>query len=81
MIFMFTVQSVRVGGKNPFQANAIKRKLNNVKEGDIHLYINSFGGSVFDGISIYNQLKRHSSKVIVHVDGIAASSIINCNGR
>ncbi|HHB1925842.1 TPA: head maturation protease, ClpP-related [Bacillus cereus] len=55
-------------------ANAIKRKLSNVKDGDIHLYINSFGGSVFDGISIYNQLKRHSSKVIVHVDGIAASA-------
>ncbi|MGG6448600.1 head maturation protease, ClpP-related [Pseudobacillus badius] len=55
-------------------ANAIKRKLSAITSGDIHLYINSFGGDVFDGIAIYNQLKRHSSKVVVHVDGIAASA-------
>lgn len=39
----------------------------------INLFINSFGGSVFDGVAIYNQLKRHSAQVIVNVDGIAAS--------
>lgn len=55
-------------------ANDIKRKIENIKSGDIHLYVNSLGGDVFDGISISNQLKRHSSKVIVHIDGIAASA-------
>jgi ATP-dependent Clp endopeptidase proteolytic subunit ClpP len=39
----------------------------------IDLYINSPGGSVFDGIGIYNMLKRHKAEITVHVDGIAAS--------
>lgn len=39
----------------------------------INLYINSPGGSVFEGITIHNMLKRHKAKVITHVDGVAAS--------
>ena len=39
----------------------------------IHLYINSPGGSVFEGIAIYNMLQRHNARVIVHVDALAAS--------
>lgn len=39
----------------------------------IHLYINSPGGSVFEGITIGNMLTRHKARVIVHVDGVAAS--------
>jgi hypothetical protein len=35
--------------------------------------INSPGGSVFDGIAIYNALKRHDAAVTVWIDGIAAS--------
>lgn len=35
--------------------------------------INSPGGNVFDGITIYNRLKQHKAKVTVYVDGIAAS--------
>jgi ATP-dependent protease ClpP protease subunit len=35
--------------------------------------LNSFGGSVADGIAIYNALKRHPATVTVCVDGIAAS--------
>ena len=40
---------------------------------EIHLYINSYGGSVFEGTAIYNQLRRHPAKKIVHVDGFACS--------
>lgn len=40
---------------------------------EIHLRINSPGGSVFDGMTIHNLLKQHSAKVIAYVDGIAAS--------
>ncbi len=40
----------------------------------INLFINSPGGEVFDGISIYNQLKAHPAAVNVTVDGLAASS-------
>lgn len=39
----------------------------------INLRINSPGGSVFDGLAIYNTLKAHSARVITHIDGIAAS--------
>lgn len=39
----------------------------------IHLYVNSPGGSVFEGISIHNMLKRHPARVIAHVDALAAS--------
>ncbi len=39
----------------------------------IHLRINSPGGSVIDGNAIFNALKRHSAKVITHIDGLAAS--------
>ena len=39
----------------------------------INLYINSTGGSVFEGSAIYSQLKRHSAKVTVYVDGFACS--------
>jgi len=40
----------------------------------INLYINSPGGNVFSGVSIYNLLKRLPGKIITTVDGIAASS-------
>lgn len=39
----------------------------------LDIYINSPGGSVFDGIAIYNQIKRFDGEKVVHVDGIAAS--------
>ena len=39
----------------------------------ITVRINSYGGSVADGIAIYNALKRHKASVTVSVDGIAAS--------
>lgn len=43
----------------------------------IHLYVNSPGGSVPEGIAISNMLKRHKAYVIGHVDGIAASIASN----
>lgn len=39
----------------------------------LNIYINSGGGSVFQGEAIYNTLRRHRAKKIVHVDGLAAS--------
>lgn len=41
--------------------------------GTINLYINSPGGSVFEGLAIGNMLKRHKARVIAHVDALAAS--------
>lgn len=40
----------------------------------LDIYINSPGGGVFDGIAIYNQIRRWDrGERIVHIDGIAAS--------
>jgi ATP-dependent protease ClpP protease subunit len=35
--------------------------------------INSYGGSVSDGIAIYNALKRHKASITVAIDGVAVS--------
>lgn len=39
----------------------------------ITIRINSYGGSVVDGIAIHNAIKRHPAQVTTCVDGIAAS--------
>lgn len=39
----------------------------------IDIYINSGGGDVFAGEAIYNMLRRHNARKIVHIDGLAAS--------
>ena len=49
----------------------------------INLYVNSYGGYVFEAMSIRNQLKRHSANVTAYVDGFAASAasfiLTGCN--
>lgn len=55
-------------------ANDVERELKEVTSNNIEVHINSYGGDVFDGISIYNQLKNHKAKVTIYVDGIAASA-------
>jgi len=52
-------------------SDELKKLPDTVKE--ISLRINSPGGDVFDGMTIYNRLKQHKAKVTVYVDGIAAS--------
>jgi ATP-dependent protease ClpP protease subunit len=49
-------------------------ELNQVRTPTINLYINSPGGSVFDGLAMYNSLFRHSARVNVTIDGLAASA-------
>lgn len=39
----------------------------------INIYINSLGGSVMEGMAIYNQLRRHKAHKTVYVDGFACS--------
>lgn len=39
----------------------------------INLHVNSPGGSVFEGIAIYNMLKQSKAKVNIYVDALAAS--------
>jgi len=41
---------------------------------DIHLRVNSPGGSVFDGIAIHSALDSHSGRVTATIEGTAASA-------
>lgn len=64
-------------------AKSFKEELDALGEIEVlNLYINSPGGSVFQGNAIYSILKRHKAKVNVHVDGLAASiaSVIAMGG-
>jgi ATP-dependent Clp protease protease subunit len=47
------------------------KALGDVKTLDV--YINSPGGSVFEGVAIYNILLRHRARKVVHIDALAAS--------
>lgn len=46
-------------------------RLSDVEE--ISVNLNSPGGSVYEGLAIYNMLKRHKARIVVNVDGLAAS--------
>ena len=40
---------------------------------EIHVYINSYGGEVAEGLAIYNALRRHKAKITTYCDGFACS--------
>lgn len=50
------------------------RALSEIKTPVVNLRINSPGGDVFDARAIKTALAQHPSKVIAHVDGLAASA-------
>ena len=67
-----------VVGADPFFGGMSAKMFNEelVKLGKvdtINLRINSPGGDVFDGVAIYNTLKRHPARIEVDIDGVAAS--------
>ena len=59
------------GGVSAKQFADDLKALGNVESIDVR--INSYGGDVFDGLAIYNQLVQHKAKVTTHIDGVAAS--------
>jgi ATP-dependent Clp endopeptidase proteolytic subunit ClpP len=54
-------------------AKKFQKELTAIKAPQIDLHINSPGGSVFDGVTIYNLLKQHAATVTTYIDGLAAS--------
>ena len=54
-------------------ASELVRDLSALQADTINLRINSYGGSVPDGLAIYNALRRHKAAVNVFVDGVAIS--------
>lgn len=57
-----------------FSASDIDKAIKEAGNNDIIINLNSPGGDAFDGISIFNRLKRHSGKVTIYVDGWACSA-------
>ena len=60
-------------GDDEVSSHVILEHLQNENIEFIDVFINSYGGEVFEGLTIYSILKRHKAKVNVVVDGIAAS--------
>jgi len=62
--------------------NAFKEELNQYKDRDITVWIDSYGGSVFAAAGIYNALKEHQGKVTVKIDSkaMSAASVIAMAG-
>lgn len=59
------------GGVSP---QAFVKALNEITAPTIHLRVNSPGGSVFAARAMEQAIRQHTSKVIAHVDGLAASA-------
>lgn len=55
-------------------AEQFVKDLNAITAPTIHLRINSPGGDVFEGRAIEAAIKAHKSKVVAHIDGLAASA-------
>lgn len=69
-------------GEDATAPNAFKEELSEFTGRDITVWIDSYGGSVFAGASIYNALKEHNGKVTVKIDGkaMSAASVIAMAG-
>lgn len=63
-----------IGGWFGLSAEDFAKDLAKVKAKQITLRINSPGGSVFEGLAIYNSLRQHPAKVTTRVEGLAASA-------
>jgi len=54
-------------------AKNFQKELSEIKASQIDLHINSPGGQVDEGITIYNLLKQHKANITTYVDGWAGS--------
>lgn len=54
-------------------AEDLAAQLEKITASTIHLHIDSPGGDVFEGITIYNIFRQHPARVEVFIDGLAAS--------
>lgn len=56
------------------RASEFARQLKELKAATLKVRINSGGGSLFDGVAIYNALKLYKGKIVVYIDALAASA-------
>ena len=63
-----------IGGWWGVSAAEFVERLDALDVDEVEVHVNSPGGAVWDGIAIMNALKAHRAKVIMIVDGLAASA-------
>lgn len=51
----------------------IAKEIAELDVGTLNVHVNSPGGVVFDGMAIYNAFAAHKAKVVMNIEGIAAS--------
>ncbi|MCG3880734.1 Clp protease ClpP, partial [Psychrobacter sp. Ps6] len=49
------------------------KALQSIGSQDVHFRIQSYGGSVYEGLAMYNAIKAHKGKTVGIVDGLVAS--------
>lgn len=62
-----------VGKYEEVNTETIQEQLNSANGKPLNIYINSYGGEVFEGFAIYNMLERYTGYKTVYIDGIGAS--------
>ncbi|WP_263080069.1 Clp protease ClpP [Endozoicomonas sp. Mp262] len=62
-----------IGDWAGLSARQLVNTLKDIEADEITVRINSPGGSVFDGIAIYNALRYHKAHIHVRIEGLAAS--------
>ncbi len=72
-IYLYDTESDTIGS-GPLSSNAIQLQLQAANGQDVDIHISSAGGSAFDAIAIYDQLKKYHGKVTTYVDALAASA-------
>jgi len=60
-------------GAYGINAQSFLEEIKSHKNSPINLHINCVGGDVFDGMAIYNILKKRTATTTVYIEGIAAS--------
>ncbi|MFA0690620.1 ClpP-like prohead protease/major capsid protein fusion protein [Vibrio splendidus] len=60
-------------GRYDIEAIDLIRALQAVATQDVTFHIQSYGGSVYEGLAMFNAIKAHKGKTVAVVDGVAAS--------
>tara|TARA_B110000046_G_scaffold49728_1_gene55394 strand:- start:3142 stop:4140 length:999 start_codon:yes stop_codon:yes gene_type:complete len=70
VIDVYIFDEIGMGGVN---AQGFIEEIKSFKDSPMNLHINCVGGDVFDGMAIFNIIKKRTAKTTVYIEGIAAS--------
>ena len=69
--YSFEYRTLYISDVEEFEINKALRVLSvmDTQEGDINIVINSFGGSVYDGLALYDKIRNCKNNVITYNQG------------